>query len=64
MREVGAGFGRRPRKLLLAVIICSTVLAGFAVAFSGVAAEANVTAPTSPPAGTQLCSGGADSSAC
>ena len=63
MHETRAGFGRRPRKLLLAFVVCTTVLAGVAVAFSGVIAQANVTAPTSPPAGTQLCSGGADSSA-
>ena len=50
------------QKLLLAVIMCTALLASVGVAFSGRTAQADVTAPTSSPAGTQLCNGGADSS--
>jgi hypothetical protein len=46
----------------LAVIVCSTLLASVGVVFSRTTAGAAVTAPMSPPIGTQLCNGGPDSS--
>ncbi|MGA8725278.1 MAG: hypothetical protein WB565_09550, partial [Acidimicrobiales bacterium] len=64
--------GRGPRVLVAVAVVVAVVVAG-AVAFIAIPSrsevgvrsrsEVTVTAPTSPPSGTQLCSGGSDSSA-
>ena len=64
--------GRGPRVLVAVAVVVAVVVAG-AVAFIAIPSrsevgvrsrsEVTVTAPTSPPAGTQLCNGGSDSSA-